>query len=151
MEAFIFQKLLMGVGFTTLAELEVFETAILETLSPEQRYSVTTNCRLCTGGNNGFYRRQHGEDSRKILSESKTGKPSPFLGKTQSEQVRQKISQQNAGMSCKERRKGIYIGDTCYESISEASRITGYARRIIRERCHSQDPQFQHYKWAVEN
>jgi hypothetical protein len=84
------------------------------------------------------------------LREAKVGKPSPFRCRSQNEEVRQKISQQNAGMSSKNRRKGLYIVNTYYESISEASRLTGYGRRIIRNRCHSQDPQFKHYKWAVE-
>ena len=60
-----------------------------------------------------------------------------FKDKTQSEEVRLKISEQNKGMSIQELAKGFYISDVYYLSVSEASRITKYATRIIRKPCHS--------------
>lgn len=42
----------------------------------------------------------------------------------------------------------MYIEDSFYESISEASEITGITRKTIRERCHSDQPRFASYRWA---
>lgn len=150
-QEFTFQKILMGSGLLTVKELEPFETVILETLPPEKRYNKYVNWRKRPKELNTFFGCQHSDESRRLLSEGKRGQESSFKGKTQSEAVRQLISLQNKGTSNKGRSKGLYIGEVYYESVSEAARCTKYARRVIRERCHSKHPNFSHYQWAASS
>jgi group I intron endonuclease len=149
--SFIFEKILMGSGLKDLKKLNDLETAILQTFPPESLYNKYVDWYSRPGELNNFYGKQHSTQSREALSNSKRGKPSSFKGHSQSNDVRNQISEQNRGMSSMERRKGLYIGDTYYVSVSQASQLTGDSRRIIRERCHSTKPQFAHYIWASNN
>lgn len=146
-EDFHFQKLIYGSGLTNPRELNALETAILETIPPEGRYNVLVNWYVRAGADNSFYGREHSSESRRLLSEAQKGKPSPFKGASQSNEVRQLISEQNRGCSSADRRKGVFIDDVYYESVSEAHRITGYGRRIIRERCHSKREKDANFRW----
>ena len=47
--------------------------------------------------------KQHTLEARQALSDANKGKPSPFLGKNQSEDVKMKISQNNSGSSSQDR------------------------------------------------
>lgn len=148
-ENFMFQKLLLGAGLDK-SKLEILETSILLTLPPERRYNVYTNWRKRPSELNPFFGQKHTEEARELISDAKKGKTSNFKGSKQTNKVKEFLSQQNYGTSAKERRKPLYIDGIYYESISQASEKTGLARRLIRERCHSNADRFQNYEWATK-
>lgn len=134
-------------------QLEDLETIIVSTLSPESRYNRYTNWRKRGKILNPFYGHTHTSEARKAQSVTKIGKKSNFAGHKQTNQVKQIISQHNAGYfntveGRTDRRKPLYIDSLYYESVSEVSEKTGLSRRLIRKRCHSQEKRFQHYRWA---
>ena len=152
-DVFQFDKLLYGSGVTDLRELGLFETAILESIPSSQHYNKVKNWHSRYGDENSFYGKNHTDSSRSELRTARKSKPSFFKGKTQSAEVKAQISEQNKGMTSKERRKPLYIkplyiNSVYYESVSQASVKTGYARRIIREKCHSTRPQDDNFRWA---
>ena len=142
---FLFQKLYLGVG-SDKTELEKLETLVLQTLNPENRYNFYTNWRKRGPETNPFYEKQHTLQARKAQSNAKIGKQSNFANHSQSNRVKQIISQENKHKA--DRRKPLSIDNIYYESISEASTQTGLARRLIRERCHSMDARYTNYKWV---
>nr|ALO21054.1 putative GIY-YIG homing endonuclease [Lobochlamys segnis] len=144
---FVFQRLLFGVGLEK-KELEKLETQILLTLAIQQRYNKYTDWRKRGSATNPFYGKTHSLEARKQQSLANKGKPSSFLGHSQTNEVKKLISQQNTGASAKDRRKPLYIDSIYYESVSEASSQTGLARRLIRKRCHSSEEVYQNYQWA---
>lgn len=73
-----------------------------------------------------------------------------FLGCKQTQLVKQKISQENQGKSNKARQKPLLIESVYFNSISEASKKTGIARRLIRERCQSHESKFMNYQWLEQ-
>ena len=143
--AFKLSRLYFGHGVDRNTRLD-FETLILSTLLPNERYNVYSNWRKREGESNPFFGKKHSAESLAALSDAKKDKPSPFLGKKQSNYVKELISKHNANGG--NRKKGLYIDDLFYESISEAFEITGTSRRIIRERCHSNEVRFAQYRWA---
>jgi hypothetical protein len=146
---FLFQKMLFGIGLNKDGR-EKLETQILLTLSIENRYNKYTNWRKRDVETNPFYGKRQSQEAREQLRQAAKTRISPFLGQKQTNEVKKLISQQNQGMSQKERRKAVYIDSFYYESISHASEMTGYARRIIRERCHSQEKHHENFKWAYD-
>jgi group I intron endonuclease len=146
---FVFQKLLFG---ATLSKelLEQFETTILLTLPPEQRYNKYTNWRKRAGETNAFYGKTHTMQARQAQSIANQGKVSGFAAHTQSNSIKQLLSQQNSGKSSMERRKALFIDSVYYESITEASEKTGFSRRLIRQRCHSTEQRFKNYQWFID-
>lgn len=142
---FNFSRLYFGHGGNKNSRLE-FETTILNTLSPNERYNVYSNCKKRVGEMNPFFGKQHSSEALAAISASKKGKVSTFFGKKQSNEVKELVSKHNANGGT--RKKGMYIDDVFYESISEAYRITGMSRKIIRERCPSNLPRFSSYRWA---
>jgi group I intron endonuclease len=147
-DSFIFKKLLLGVGCDAKV-LESLETDVLLTLPVEKKYNVYTNWRTRGSENNPFIGKTHTPEARKAQSDAKKGKSSNFAGSTQSNKVKQLISEQNRGQSSKDRRKPLYIDSRYYESITEASEKTGLVRRLIRERCNSTQERFKHYCWVA--
>lgn len=145
---FVFKKLLFGAGLPK-DKLEEMETIILVTLPPEKRYNSYTNWRKRGSETNPFFKKSHTTEARQAQSLANKGKPSGFAGKTQSEDVKRRISQINSGTSSKDRRKPLSIDNVFYESVSAASEETGLARRLIRERCNSQEERFKNYRWVV--
>lgn len=147
-ENFVFKRLLYGTGQPLDKRLEL-ETIILETLLlSHQRYNAYTNSRRRKAENNPFYGRTHTAEARESQSFANKGKTSNFAGHTQSNKVKKMLSQHNSGSSSKERRKPLYIDQDYYESVTEAHEITGLARRLIRERCHSTEDKWKKYRWA---
>jgi group I intron endonuclease len=146
-DQFFFQKLLFGAGFERKQRQDL-ETVVLLTLSSEQRYNLYTNWRKRGRSTNPFYRKKHTKEAREAISDSLSGRPSSFKGKEQSNEVKLLISQQNKGGSNKERRKPLYIEGVFYESVSAASQEAGLARRLIRERCNSEDERWKSFQWA---
>jgi hypothetical protein len=144
---FDFKKLVFGAGLAKDA-LEQLETIILITLPPEQRYNKYTNWRKRGTESNPFLGRVHTLKAREAQSNKIKNKKSGFSGKTQSNEVKQMLSQQNSGCSSKDRRKPLFIDSEYYESVSAANESTGLARRLIRNRCNSTEVRFQNYKWA---
>lgn len=147
---FFFEKLLFGAGAEKELLLDL-ETAILLTLPEELRYNQYTNWRLRGSVNNSFFGKSHNAEAREAQSEAKKNKPSSFKNCSQTNTVKELISQQNKGQSSKERRKPLYIDSVFYESVSEAHERTGLARRLIRERCHSTDERWKNYQWVEKN
>lgn len=141
---FVFQKLLFGFD-ANLADRERLETLILETLPLECRYNCYSNWRKRGSMTNPFFGRKHTAETREAQSAPKRGKPSGFTGRKQTNEVKRLVSQANAGKS--DRRKSLSIDDVWYESISEASESTGLNRRLIRERCNSNESRFSNYCW----
>lgn len=152
-DAFLFHWLLFGFGQTQTSRQHL-ETLILvlETLSPEKRYNVYTNWRRRGPGANAFTGKTHTalelEQARQAQAVSKSGHPSPFAARTQSSAAKGAVSAANRGKAG--RRKPVMIDNVSYESISEAHEQTGLARRLIRERCNSQEPRFANYTWIQD-
>lgn len=147
-EKFLFQKLFFGAGLQK-SQRQDLESCILLTLSPLFRYNVYTNWRKRESLLNPFFNKKHTFEARQAQALSKIGKTSAFAGHKQTNQVKFLISQANSGKA--DRKKPLFIDSVYYESISEASEKTGLGRRLIRERCHSQEPRFQNYKWACKS
>lgn len=143
LNCFTFQKLNFGIGCDK-KEREKFETLILLTLPKENRYNAYSNWR--SGEGNPFYGKKHTSLAREAIANAKKGLKSPFADHHQTNKVKQLLSQQNSGV--KDRRKPLYIDSVYYQSVSEASLITGLSRRLIRERCHSSHERFKNYQWA---
>lgn len=135
-ENFRFQKLYFGSGLAK-EQRQHFETIILLTLPIDLRYNVYVNWRKREKLLNPFFGKTHHQKAKDAQRMANLGKPSGFTGKNQTNRVKQLISQENLGK--KDRRKALVIGSTHYESISEASQKIGLPRRLIRERCHSQE------------
>lgn len=144
---FMFQRLLVGAGWPK-GELEKLETAILLTLPQEKRYNKYTDWRKRDPETNPFIGKHHTLEARQAQSEANKGRKSSFAGHTQSNAVKQLISQQNTGTSSQERRKDLYIDSVYYESISQASELTKYCRKTIRNKCNN--PKCDSFKWAEE-
>jgi hypothetical protein len=81
----------------------------------------------------------------KVASPSeRTGILNGFYGHKHTEETINKISLANSGSGLKRHRKPVKIDDIVYDSVTEAERQTGIARRLIRERCHAkQYPNYQ--------
>ena len=90
---------------------------------------------------------QMGLEARKMQSVAQKGKQSNFYSHKQINTVKQIVSLANAGKS--DLRKPVLIDSVYYESIREAYEKLGLSRRLIRERCHSNDLRFANYKWAL--
>lgn len=148
-DQFHFQKLQIGLGLSE-SDLENLETCILLTLPSEQRYNLYTNWRKRPSELNPFYGRTHTKETRSEMANAQKGKPSPFLGRQQTNEVKKLLSQQNSGTSNKEKRKPLMIDNQYYESISDASEKTRLSRRLIRERCHSASERFANYQWLTQ-
>nr|AIT94654.1 putative GIY-YIG homing endonuclease [Chlorosarcina brevispinosa] len=140
---FLFQKLFFGAGLEKRVR-EEFETCILLVLSEQSRYNFYTNWRKRGRLTNPFFGKKHTLEARKAQSNAKKGLPSPFAGKKQSDEVRQVLSRHNSGKA--DRRKPLRIDSHYYESITEASEKTGLSRRLIRERCNSEN--IPNYCWV---
>lgn len=147
---FFFEKLLFGAGTGKEFLLEL-ETTILLTLPEKLRYNAYTNWRLRSSVKNPFFGKSHTKEAREAQSEANKNKLSNFKNHSQTYEIKKFISQQNKGQSSKERRKPLYIDSVFYESVSEAHELTGLARRLIRERCHSTDERWNNYQWVNKN
>ena len=143
--AFVFQKLLFGSGLLK-TDLEKFETMILVTLPTESRYNAYTNWRKRGSTLNPFLGKTHTAEAREYQRAAKAGVPSAFAGRTQTDEVKEILRQENRGK--KDRRKPLSVDGVVYESISEASEKTGYSRRTIRERCQSREERFKAYSFV---
>lgn len=143
--SFQFQFLLFGSGSDKNTRQD-FETCILATLAPSQRYNAYTNWRKRGQHGNPFLGHHHTLHARQAQRDAHLGRPSPFQGRTQSEAVRAHIREENRGKP--DRRKPLRIHDVRYDSVSHASTVTGLARRLLRARCHSDEPRFAAYVWC---
>lgn len=144
-DSFLFQKLYFGAGLPK-SDLEKLETNILATLDEKNRYNFFVDWHKRGALSNPFYGKTHTAEARKAQSDAKMSKPSNFAGRKQSDFVKQKVSQENSGK--KVRNKPVCVDSVWYPSMAEASRKTGLARRLIRERCHSEEERFNNYRWA---
>lgn len=145
---FQFQKLLFGNG-VPLPQRQNLETLILSTLPPDQRYNVYVSRFTRPSELNPFFNKTHTREARYAQGAARRGQVSPFAGQTQPEWVKDRVRQENAGKS--DRRKPVMIDGIYYESVSQASALTGLARRLIRQRCQSQEPRFTAYQWVEKD
>nr|YP_009310740.1 putative GIY-YIG homing endonuclease [Oedocladium carolinianum]AOT84359.1 putative GIY-YIG homing endonuclease [Oedocladium carolinianum] len=143
--AFFFQKLYFG-NCLSKEERENFETLILSTLSEKNRYNFYEDWRKRDSILNPFYGKKHNTEAKNALSAAKKGRPSPFAKRQQSDEVKQRLSEENKGK--KNRKKALYVDSVYYESIADAAEKIGISRRLIRERCHSSEERFKNYLWA---
>ena len=146
-DSFKFERLQFGANFD-LDDRRTLETLILSTLEPTNRYNTYTNWRKRSGVFNPFYGKAHTLENRKLLSEAMSNKPSPFLNKKQSNEVKSLISKHKCNGG--NRKKAIYIDDCFYESILEAHHETGLSRVIIRKRCNSAEPRYKNYCYSSD-
>lgn len=144
---FVFEPLLIGYG-ASKKQRELIETLILSTLPQGKRYNVYVNWRKRGQETNPFFGKTHTLEARQAQKQAKQGKPSPFAGHTQTNQVKRVVSEVNTGK--RDKRKPLRINDVFYESVSEASQVTGLSRRLIRERCTSDSPRFENYHWEIK-
>ena len=145
---FVFQKLQFGFGGNPQTRLE-FETILLGVLSPEKRYNTYVHWRTRSRETNPFFNRRHTPEARATLSKALSNRPSAFLNKKQSNLVKELISKHNSNGG--NRKKGVYIDDVFYESVTEAWQKTGLSRRIIRANCHSEEQRHAAYRWSERN
>jgi hypothetical protein len=144
---FLFQKLEIGVGLDK-ESLERLETQLLVTYPKERLYNVYTNWRVRGSETNPFFGKEHTKEARLAQSLQNEGKISGFFGKTQSDDVKQQISEMNKGITSIDHRQPLYIKDIFYESISDAETRFGLSRRLIRQRYNSTEERFKDYRWA---
>ena len=149
LESFEFKKLQLAWGESDKLRREAYETLVLKTLLTEQRYNTYINWRVRPEELNSFYNSRHTDSARQLNREAHLGLPSGFAGRTQSDEVRQQISEQNRGQSSKDRRKPLKINGERFESVSEAEHKKGYSRRTIRQRCHSTHLQDAGWVWVT--
>lgn len=142
---FAFSRLQFGFGAERETRLK-FETILLSTLPPEMRYNTYVHWRTRSRETNAFCNKRHSTKTRDALSQALSGRPSSFFAKKQSNRVKEIISKHNAQGGNK--KKGVYIDNTFYESISEAWQITGLSRRLIRKYCASPEKRHANYRWA---
>jgi len=95
-------------------------------LNPTLTYNIYAGS--LKGEKNPFYGKQHTEESKKLMSESSKGIPNFLLGK---KIILPPSNSQRRGDNKR------YIPGNEFPSIAEASRQTGYSRKLIRERLKS--------------
>ena len=66
--------------------------------------------------------------------ESKSGESNPFYGKSHTPETKKRIGDANRGKRNTLQGKTISINGTTYQSISQASRSTGYSLKLIKTR-----------------
>ena len=76
----------------------------------------------------------------------RTGNQNGFYGFKHTTKAKNQISLANSGNGLKRHRKPVQINDVIYDSVSDAERQTGIARRLIRERCHAKH--LPNYQWV---
>lgn len=94
--SFSFQKLCFGAGLEKKDRLNL-ETIILLTFPSKARYNVYVNWRKRNHMFNPFFGKTHSKKARHAQSIAKLEKPSTFAGRTQTNKVKQLISQANFG------------------------------------------------------
>lgn len=90
-------------------------------LSDDVKAKLSAKGKLRVGPKNGFYGRQHSEETKQRISAGKVGKPMILL------------------------QKPFYIGNDFYRTLQDASNATGIHVTTIRHRLVSPNPKFKHY------
>lgn len=121
---FIFQRLALAEGFDKELR-EVIETNVIESIPKQSLYNKFSSLSERKGNKNGFYGHKH------------------------TVQAKKKISLANSGSKVKRIRKPLQIDNIVYNSVAEAERQTGIARRLIRERCHAE--YHKNYQWVNQD
>lgn len=117
---FIFQRLVFTEGLDKKIR-EKLETILIEVIPKQFLYNKFASPSERTGSLNGFYGHKHTAETIN------------------------NISLANSGCGLKRHRKPVQIDDIVYDSVTEAERQTGIARRLIRERCHAD--KYPNYKF----
>jgi group I intron endonuclease len=121
---FIFQRLALAEGLDKKFR-EKIETHLIELIPKQFLYNKFASPSQRTGHLNGFSGHKHTVETKS------------------------KISLANSGSGLKRNRKPVQINDIIYNSVTEAERQTGIARRLIRERCHAEH--HQNYHWVDQD
>lgn len=117
---FIFQRLVLTEGLDKKIR-EKLETILIEVIPKQFLYNKFASPSERTGSLNGFYGHKHTAETIN------------------------NISLANSGCGLKRHRKPVQIDDIVYDSVTEAERQTGIARRLIRERCYAD--KYPNYKF----
>lgn len=116
---FIFQRLALAEGLNK-KKREELETILIEFVPKQFLYNKFASPSERTGILNGFYGHKHTAETIN------------------------NISLANSGSGLKRHRKPVKLDNIVYDSVTEAERQTGIARRLIRERCHAEKyPNYQ--------
>ena len=118
---FLFQRLALAEGRDKKLR-EKIETNLIELIPEQFLYNKFASPSQRTGNQNGFYGFKH------------------------TTKAKNQISLANSGNGLKRHRKPVQINDVIYDSVSDAERQTGIARRLIRERCHAKH--LPNYQWV---
>ena len=103
------------------------------------------------GENNPFYGKHHDEKTRKLLSDLRTGKPSPNKGKPMSEEQKIKLSQSRKDKKAviQFSKDGKFIAE--YESLSAASKATGILTSSISACCRGRPKTTKGFVWKYKD
>lgn len=118
---FVFQRLALAEGLEKKLR-ETIEKNLIQSIPDTFLYNKFASPTQRTGNLNGFYGHKH------------------------STHAKHKIGSANQGSGLKRHRKPVQIDNVNYNSIAEAERQTGIARRLIRERCHTEH--HRNYQWV---
>lgn len=121
---FIFQRLALAEGVDKKLR-EKIETNLLQSIPKQFLYNKFASFSERIGSNNGFYGHKHTIEAKR------------------------KISLANTGSKAKRHRKPVQIDNVFYNSVSQAEKETGIARRLIRERCHAE--YHSNYQWVNQD
>jgi len=114
---------------------------------------VKKNNSIAKTGNTNFKGRNHTEETKQKLSESRknkyTGEDNHFFGKHHSEETIEKIKEKNKGRLPPNTIK-ISIDGNIYISITEAARQLNKPAPTILWRLKSKNPKFDNYKYVEE-
>lgn len=139
-KSFVFYRILdFGIS-PKKSKREQCEQILISCIPEDKRYNKSKK-----GTNNPFYGKHLSEGARYMISEAKKNKPSNFKNYKHSDEVKQTISMKNKGMSSLKRSKPVIVNNVFYESITDASKATGYARKTIRKRASRQDDLFVYW------
>ena len=103
------------------------------------------------GDGNPFYGKTHTEESKKKMSDARKNKPSPNKGKHMSAEQKVKISKSRLD---KKPVLQFDLNDNLvseYESLSQASNITGYDRSNISACCNGRIKTSHNFVWRYKN
>jgi group I intron endonuclease len=103
------------------------------------------------GENNPFYGKTHAEATKKKMSEARKNKPSPNKGKPMSDQQKEKISRARLDKKKVLQFDLDYHQISEYESLRQASDVTGYDKSNISACCNGKIKTSHGFIWRYKN
>ena len=111
-KSFLKEVLIDGLTEEESKQKEIEYISFFDSANPTNGYNIT----LGGESGNGYH---HTEETKRRISETERGRPSPMKGKMHSEEVKAKISHSNKGIV---RRKGFTLSEETKRKISEANK-----------------------------